>query len=98
MRIHSEGGDAVHVDPQRKDQENDGSKNDGQKQDQRSNQRPDSHKPNTVSAMAVTRLFRSLLTLFEDTIDDDSEKKLPMIDQRQMREIEEKKNAEMGMG
>ena len=97
MRIHSEGGDAVHVDPQRKTQGNDSRKNDGQKQDQRSNQRPDSHKPNTVSAMAVTRLFRSLLTLFEDKIDDDSEKKLPMIDQRQMREIEEKKNAEMGM-
>lgn len=97
MRIHSEGGDTVHVDPQRKDQENDGSKNHGQKQDQRSNQRPNSHKPNTVSAMAVTRLFCSLATLFQDKIDGDGEKKLPMIDQRQMREIEEKKNAEMGM-
>ena len=45
----------------------------------------------------MTRLFCSLATLFQDQIDGDGEKELPMIDQRQMREIEEKKHAEMGM-
>ena len=50
---------------------------------------------NKVSAVAVTRLFRSLATLFQDKIGGDDEKNLPVIDKRQKREIEEKRNAEM---
>lgn len=45
----------------------------------------------------VTRLFRSLATLFQDKIGGDGEKNLPVIDKRQKREIEEKRNAEISM-
>ncbi len=45
------------------------------------------------SAIAVARLFHSLVSLFQDKIGGDGEKNLPVIDKRQKREIEEKRNA-----
>ena len=51
----------------------------------------------TVSATAVTRLFKSLCGIFRDRIDDRRQSSQPTIDKRQKREIEEKKNAEMSM-
>lgn len=51
----------------------------------------------TVSATAVTRLFKNLCGIFRDRIDDRRQSSQPTIDKRQKREIEEKKNAEMSM-
>lgn len=51
----------------------------------------------TVSATAVTRLFKNLCNIFRDKIDDRKQKSLPTIDKRQKKEIEEKKNAEISM-
>lgn len=51
----------------------------------------------TVSATAVTRLFKNLCNIFRDKIDDRKQKSLPLIDKRQKKEIEEKKNAEISM-
>ena len=48
-----------------------------------------------VSATAVTRLFKSLGNIFSDKLRGDDAKKLPTIDKRQRREIEDKKNAEL---
>ena len=53
-----------------------------------------SQKNKAPSAVAVTSLFRSLANIFRDRIDDGSGNK-PMIDKRQRREIEDKKNAEL---
>lgn len=55
-----------------------------------------SQKNKAPSAVAVTSLFRSLANIFRDRMDDGSGNK-PMIDKRQRREIEDKKNAEMHM-
>lgn len=51
----------------------------------------------TVSATAVTRLFKNLCGIFRDRIDDRRQNSQPTIDKRQKKEIEEKKNAEMSM-
>ncbi len=51
----------------------------------------------TVSATAVTRLFKNLCGIFRDRIDDRRQSSQPTIDKRQKKEIEEKKNAEMSM-
>ena len=48
-----------------------------------------------VSLAAVTRLFKNLGNIFSDKLSDDDAKKLPTIDKRQRREIEDKKNAEL---
>ena len=48
-----------------------------------------------VSATAVTRLFKSLGNIFSDKLSGDDAKKLPTIDKRQRREIEDKRNAEL---
>ena len=48
-----------------------------------------------VSATAVTRLFKNLGNIFSDKLSGDDSKKLPTIDKRQRREIEDKKNAEL---
>ena len=48
-----------------------------------------------VSLAAVTRLFKSLGNIFSDKLSGDDAKKLPTIDKRQRREIEDKKNAEL---
>jgi hypothetical protein len=48
-----------------------------------------------VSATAVTRLFKSLGNIFSDKLSSDDAKKIPTIDKRQRREIEDKKNAEL---
>lgn len=45
------------------------------------------------SAVAVTRLLRNVSNTFRDKIYDDPSKKLPVIDKRQRKEIEDKKNA-----
>ena len=87
MRIHSKRGGAVHIDPPKKSRDGSG----GSPQSQHNY----SHRTNKVSAVAVTRLFRSLATLFQDKIGGGGEKNLPVIDRRQKREIEEKRNAEM---
>ena len=56
------------------------------------------HSPNTtVTASAVTRLFKNLCNIFRDKIDDRKQKCQPTIDRRQKKEIEEKKNAEISM-
>jgi len=51
----------------------------------------------SVSSSAVTRLFKNIANIFAGKIDDDYSKKLPVIDKRQHREIEDKKNAEITM-
>lgn len=51
----------------------------------------------TVSATAVTRLFKNLCGIFRDRIDDRRQNSQPTVDKRQKKEIEEKKNAEMSM-
>ena len=86
MRIHSEDGDTFRIKPPKKN--HDGCEGSPQSQHNYS------HHTNKVSAVAVTRLFRSLATLFQDKIGGDGEKKLPIIDKRQKQEIDEKKHAE----
>lgn len=54
------------------------------------------NRANTVRATAVTGLLKNLANTFQDKILGDDAKKLPTIDKRQRREIEEKKNAEIG--
>ena len=51
----------------------------------------------TVSATAVTRLFKNLCGIFQNKLDDRRQSSQPTIDKRQKKEIEEKKNAEMSM-
>ena len=87
MRIHSEGGDTIRIDQPKKDCDSGGGS--------RHSQKKHMHRTNSLSAVAITRLFRSLATLFQDKIGGDVEKNLPVIDKRQKREIEEKRNAEM---
>ena len=48
-----------------------------------------------VSLAAVTRLFKNLGNIFSDKLSGDDAKKLPTIDKRQRREIEDKRNAEL---
>ena len=55
------------------------------------------HQTNSVRATAVTGLLKNLANTFRDKILGDDAKKLPTIDKRQRREIEEKKNAEITM-
>jgi len=50
-----------------------------------------------VSATAVTRLFKNLANIFSDKLITDDSKKVPVIDKRQRKEIEDKKNAELTM-
>ena len=50
-----------------------------------------------VSATSVTRLFKGLANIFSDTLYGDDSKKLPVVDKRLRKEIEDKKNAEMTM-
>lgn len=51
----------------------------------------------TVSATAVTRLFKNLCGIFQNKLDDRRQSSQPTIDKRQKKEIEEKRNAEMSM-
>ena len=55
------------------------------------------HQTNSVRVTAVTGLLKNLANTFRDKILGDDVKKLPTIDKRQRREIEEKRNAEMSM-
>ena len=55
------------------------------------------HQTNSVRVTAVTGLLKNLANTFRDKILGDDAKKLPTIDKRQRREIEEKKNAEITM-
>ena len=48
-----------------------------------------------ISATSVTRLFKNLANIFSDKMGGDDNKKLPIIDKRQRKEIEDKKNAEL---
>jgi hypothetical protein len=48
-----------------------------------------------VAATSVTRLFKNLANIFSDNIGGDVAKKEPVIDKRQRKEIEDKKNAEL---
>lgn len=48
-----------------------------------------------VAATSVTRLFKNLANIFSDNIGGDDAKKEPVIDKRQRKEIEDKKNAEL---
>ena len=50
-----------------------------------------------VSATSVTRLFKGLANIFSDRLGNDDSKKLPVVDKRLRKEIEDKKNAEMTM-
>lgn len=54
------------------------------------------HTP-TVSATAVTRLFKNLCNIFRDKIDDGKQSPKTQVDRRQRKEIEDKKNAELSM-
>ena len=90
MQIHSEGREAVSIDPLKKKGEY-GKGTSYTKQQSSSQQK-------TVSALAVTRLFHHLARMLQNEIDDDEDQKISMIDSRQKREIDEKRNAEMSMG
>ena len=48
-----------------------------------------------IAAISVTRLFKNLGNIFSDNLGGDDTKKLPVIDRRQHKEIEDKKNAEL---
>ena len=48
-----------------------------------------------LAATSVTRLFKNLANIFSDNIGGDDAKKEPVIDKRQRKEIEDKKNAEL---
>ena len=48
-----------------------------------------------ISATAVTRLFKGLGNIFADNLRDNEKQKSPVIDKRQRKEIEDKKNAEL---
>ena len=48
-----------------------------------------------IAATSVTRLFKNLGNIFSDNLGGDDAKKLPVIDRRQHKEIEDKKNAEL---
>ncbi len=48
-----------------------------------------------IAATSVTRLFKNLGNIFSDNLGGDDTKKLPVIDRRQHKEIEDKKNAEL---
>ena len=89
MRIHSEGGETVSIDPPRKEREY------GNGTSYTKQQSSDQQKK--VSALAVTRLFHHLAMMLQNEIDDDEDQKISMIDSRQKREIDEKRNAEMRM-
>ena len=59
---------------------------------------PKTHQYNpTVSATAVTRLFKNLCNIFRDKIDDGKQSPKTQVDRRQKKEIEDKKNAELSM-
>ena len=90
MRIHSAGGETVSVDPLK--QEREYGKGASYTKQQSSSQQK------TISALAVTRLFHHLARMLQNEIDDDEDQKISMIDSRQKREIDEKRNAEMSMG
>ena len=51
----------------------------------------------TVSATSVTRLFKGIASMFSSKLGYDDSKKLPVIDKRLRKEIEDKKNAEITM-
>ena len=87
IRIHNESGDTFRIEPPKKSRDSDGAST--------HSQHNYSQQANKVSVVAVTRLFRNLATLFQDKIGGDGEKNLPVIDKRQKREIEDKKNAEI---
>lgn len=55
------------------------------------------HQTHSVRATTVTGLLKNLANTFRDKILGDDAKKLPTIDKRQRREIEEKRNAEITM-
>ena len=52
---------------------------------------------NNVSTVSVTRLLKNVANIFQNKIYDSSDNKIPIIDRRQRREIEEKRNAEITM-
>ena len=59
---------------------------------------PKTHQYNpTVSATAVTRLFKNLCNIFRNKIDDGKQSPKTQVDRRQKKEIEDKKNAELSM-
>ena len=89
MRIHRETDTSIRIELPPKRQGNDNNPADSQPHR--------SAHPKAISATAVTRLFRGLANLFQDKIGGDSKKKLPVIDRRQRREIEEKRNAEISL-
>lgn len=89
MRIHRETDTSIRIELPPKRQGNDNNPADSQPQH--------SAHPKAVSAIAVTKLLRSLANLFQDKIGGDGEKKLSVIDKRQRREIDEKRNAEVSL-
>lgn len=52
---------------------------------------------NNVNTVSVTRLLKNVANIFQNKIYDSSDNKIPIIDRRQRREIEEKRNAEITM-
>ena len=99
MRIHGENGGSFSISSQKEEQEKSddkgGSKGGGSSYSYTHNGKQYySQQRKPPSAVAVTSLFRSLVNIFRDKIDDDNNGK-SFIDKRQRREIEDKKNAEM---
>ena len=94
MRLHTSGGTPSEVEPPRKCTSSDHTSTHDQNQNPPTGSPTSSPSKSTVSAVSVIRLFRSLANIFQSKIDSNDGKKMPTIDRRQRREIEEKRNAE----
>lgn len=95
MRLHTSGGAPSEVEPPRKYTSSDRTFTHDQNPNPPTGSPTSSPSKSTVSAVSVIRLFRSLANIFRSKIDSNDGKKMPTIDRRQRREIEEKKNAEI---
>ena len=95
MRIYTDSGEPLYIEPPSNRTSGGGSSAHGQSQNYQSG--ATQHIPNrkAISAVSVTSLFRSLTNIFQSKIDDNNGNKIPVIDRRQRREVEEKRNAEM---
>ena len=95
MRIKFVDDEFINVIPPRKNTPN--NNNDERENNNHYTQHTYRHSPcqGSVSAVAVTRLFKNISKIFSNKIDGSKGNNLSDIDRRQKREIEEKRNAEI---
>lgn len=94
MILHASGDTPREVEPPRKHTSSDGTSAHDQNQNPAAGSPTSSLSKSTFSAVSVTRLFRGLASIFQSKIKGNDDKKMPVIDRRQRRESEEKRNAE----